>query len=60
MSTEVIKNNANYILKKNDRYYIVGTVGKKAGLLSSSNSKDESKKEAINKLKEKFNFNDIE
>lgn len=59
-SKELIKNNANNILKKNDRYYIVGTVGKKAGLLSSSNSKDESKKEAINKLKEKFNFNDVE
>lgn len=59
-SKELIKNNAINILKKNDKYYIVGTIGNKSGLLSSSNSKDDSKKKAINTLKEKFNFNDIE
>ena len=56
MSNEIIKNNANNILKNQDKYYFVGTFGKKGGLLSSSRSKTEAKNEAIDKLENKKNI----
>lgn len=56
MSNEIIKNNANNILKNQDKYYFVGTFGKKGGLLSSSRSKTEARNEAIYKLENKKNI----
>ena len=61
MSTEIIKNNANNILKNNDRYNFVATFGtSKGGFLSSSSSKTEAKNEAIEILEKKFNLNKID
>lgn len=59
-SKKEIKKNANFILNNQDRYYYVGVFGSKTGLLSSSNSKTEAKKIAMEKLKEKFNLNKMD
>ena len=57
MSTKVIKNNANNILKNIDKYYFVATFGKsKSGLLSSSRSKTEAKNVAIEAVETRFNL----
>jgi hypothetical protein len=61
MSTEVIKNNANYILKNNDKYHFVATFGKtKGGFLSSSRSKTEAKNNAAEVLENKFNLDKLD
>ena len=59
-SKKVIKENANFILRNQNKYYYIGVFGKKSGMLSSSNSKTEAKKIAIQKLQEKFNLNKID
>lgn len=59
-SKKEIKKNANFILNNQDRYYYVGVFGSKTGFLSSSNSKTEAKKIAMEKLKEKFNLNKMD
>ena len=61
MSTEVIKNNANYILKNNDKYHFVSTLGRsKGGFLSSSRSKTEAKNDAAELLETKFNLDNLD
>ena len=61
MSTKVIKNNANNILKNIDKYYFIATFGKtRGGFLSSSRSKTEAKNVATEILKTKFNLNKID
>ena len=61
MSTKVIKNNANNILKNIDKYYFVAAFGNtKSGLLSSSRSKSEAKNVAIKDVETRFNLEKLD
>lgn len=61
MSTEIIKNNANNILKNQDKYHFVATFGSsKGGFLSSSRSKTEAKNNAAEVLENKFNLDKLD
>ena len=60
MSTEVIKNNANNILKNIDKYYFIATFGKtRGGFLSSSRSKTEAKNIATEAVETKLNLDKL-
>lgn len=60
MSTKVIKNNANNILKNIDKYYFIATFGKtKGGFLSSSRSKTEAKNVATEAVETKLNLDKL-
>ena len=48
-----IKENANFILKKQNKYYYFYVAGSNSELLGTSNSNSEAKEVAINKLKGK-------
>ena len=60
MSSKVIKNNANNILKNIDKYYFIATFGKtKGGFLSSSRSKTEAKNVATEIVENKLDLNKL-
>ena len=61
MKNKDIINNANHILRNNDKYHFVATFGNtKSGLLSSSRSKTEAKNVAIKDVENKFNLDKLD
>ena len=61
MKNKDIINNANHILRNNDRYHFVATFGNtKSRLLSSSRSKTEAKNVAINDVDTRFNLEKLD
>ena len=61
MKNKDIINNANHILRNNDRYHFVGTIrNTRGGFLSSSRSKTEAKNIATKLIGTKFNVDKID
>ena len=61
MKNNDIINNANHILRNNDKYHFVATFGNtKSGLLSSSRSKTEAKNIAIKDVENRFNLEKLD
>ena len=61
MKNNDIINNANHILRNNNKYHFVGTFGNtKSGLLSSSRSKTEAKNVAIKDVETRFNLEKLD
>ena len=61
MINKDIVNNANHILRNNDRYHFVGTIrNTRGGFLSSSRSKTEAKNIATKLIGTKFNVDKID
>ena len=61
MKNNDIINNANHILRNNDKYHFVATFGNtKSGLLSSSRSKTEAKNVAIKDVENRFNLEKLD
>ena len=60
MKNNDILNNANHILRNNDKYHFVGTFGRiRGGFLSSSRSKTEAKNVATEAIEAKLNLDKL-